>query len=45
MPRGIDMLCGILATFHVGGAYVPIEVDYPLARVKEIIPIVKLNLF
>lgn len=37
MPRGIDMLTAILGTFRAGAAYVPVETDYPLQRVLEII--------
>jgi len=37
LPRGIDMLAGILAIFQAGGAYVPIDIDYPGDRIKEIL--------
>jgi amino acid adenylation domain-containing protein len=37
MPRGIEMLKGILAAFHYGCAYVPIDVDFPGQRVREIL--------
>jgi amino acid adenylation domain-containing protein len=37
MPRGLDMLTSILAVFHAGGAYVPIDVDYPAQRVRNIL--------
>lgn len=37
MPRGLDMLTSILAVFHAGGAYVPIDVDYPAQRIRNIL--------
>ncbi|UXE67975.1 MAG: amino acid adenylation domain-containing protein [Chryseotalea sp. WA131a] len=37
MTRGIDMLVSMLATFHVGGAYVPIDVHLPDQRVAAIL--------
>ncbi|GAB5525194.1 MAG: hypothetical protein Roseis2KO_30660 [Roseivirga sp.] len=37
MPRGIEMLTSILAVFHAGGAYVPIDVEYPEKRIKAIL--------
>ena len=48
MPRGIDMLTAIMGIFAAGGAYVPIETDYPVQRVTEILedseaPIVLVN--
>lgn len=35
--RSINMLAAILAILKVGAAYVPIDVNYPLARIKYII--------
>ncbi|MBT1695441.1 amino acid adenylation domain-containing protein [Fulvivirgaceae bacterium PWU4] len=37
LPRGIGMLTSILAVFHAGGAYVPVDVDFPLQRIQEIL--------
>lgn len=35
--RSIDMLVAILATFKAGGAYIPLDVKYPIDRIKTII--------
>ncbi|MFJ7187066.1 condensation domain-containing protein [Lysinibacillus xylanilyticus] len=35
--RSIDMVVGILATLKAGGAYIPIDVNYPTDRIKEIL--------
>jgi amino acid adenylation domain-containing protein len=37
MPRGIQMAASILAIFRCGCAYVPIDVEYPVERIREII--------
>lgn len=37
MPRGIDFLVSMLAVFQTGAAYIPIDVQYPSARVQEIL--------
>jgi amino acid adenylation domain-containing protein len=37
MSRRIEMVTSIIAIFQAGGAYVPIDVDYPSQRVKEIL--------
>ncbi|MBB5647627.1 non-ribosomal peptide synthetase/type I polyketide synthase [Pedobacter cryoconitis] len=37
MPRSIEMLVGILGVFQAGGGYVPIDVDYPKERIREIL--------
>lgn len=37
MPRSIETLYSMLAIFHLGAAYIPIDVYNPLHRVKEII--------
>ena len=37
LPRGIEMLTGIIATFHFGGAYIPIDMDFPVQRMMEIL--------
>jgi amino acid adenylation domain-containing protein/non-ribosomal peptide synthase protein (TIGR01720 family) len=37
LPRGIDMLISILAVFQSGGAYLPVETDYPVHRVEQIL--------
>jgi amino acid adenylation domain-containing protein len=36
MERSIDMLAAILGVFKAGGAYIPIDTNYPLNRVKAI---------
>lgn len=37
MERGIDMLACILAAFQAGAAYVPVDIDYPVKRIHEIL--------
>lgn len=37
LPRGIGMLETILAVFHCGCAYVPIDHEFPRERVREIL--------
>lgn len=37
MPRGIEMLTSILSILRVGSAYVPMDVDYPKERIKDIL--------
>jgi amino acid adenylation domain-containing protein len=37
MPRGVDMLGGILTAFQTGCAYVPVDTEFPLQRVKEVL--------
>jgi amino acid adenylation domain-containing protein/non-ribosomal peptide synthase protein (TIGR01720 family) len=37
MPNGIEFLSTVMAAFQLGCAYVPIDVSYPEARVREII--------
>lgn len=37
LPRSIDTLSCILATFQAGAAYVPIDIHFPLKRVEAII--------
>jgi tyrocidine synthetase-3 len=37
MPRSLDMLVSILATFQAGKAYIPLDVDYPVQRIEEIL--------
>lgn len=34
LPRSVEMVVGILATFIVGGAYVPIDPSYPKDRIS-----------
>jgi len=34
MERSIEMIIGIIATFKAGGAYIPIDVEYPKDRIK-----------
>src|SRR5262249_16573921 len=35
--RGLDMIIGLLGILKSGAAYIPIEPDYPLFRIKNII--------
>jgi len=37
MPRSIEMLTAIVATFYVGAAYIPIDTGFPSQRVQEIL--------
>lgn len=37
LPRGTDMLTAIIATFYAGGAYVPIDINFPAQRIEEIL--------
>lgn len=37
LPRGIDMLKSILAAFSCGCPYVPIDLDFPRDRVRDIL--------
>lgn len=36
-PRGIDLLVGVLATFKAGGAFVPIDPEWPEQRIRGIL--------
>jgi amino acid adenylation domain-containing protein len=33
LPRGIEMMVGLLGIFKAGGAYLPLDPDYPKARI------------
>ncbi len=37
LKRGLEMLIAILGVFKAGGAYLPLEVDYPENRVENIL--------
>lgn len=37
MPRGIDMLVSMLACFHCGATYLPIDTEIPKKRIETII--------
>jgi amino acid adenylation domain-containing protein len=37
LGRGIDMLTSMLAIFHCGAVYVPVDIDFPEQRIEEII--------
>lgn len=37
MPRGVETLISILAIFQAGSIYVPLDIDYPIERIKEIL--------
>jgi polyketide synthase PksJ len=37
IPRCIDMVIGIIAILKTGAAYLPIEMDYPKARIRYLI--------
>ena len=34
LPRGLDMVTAVLATWWCGAAYLPLDPDYPLARLE-----------
>ncbi|WP_394275190.1 amino acid adenylation domain-containing protein [Luteococcus sp.] len=37
LPRSVELLVAVLAVVRAGGAYVPIDPDYPRTRVSEIL--------
>ncbi|MDP1205856.1 AMP-binding protein, partial [Klebsiella pneumoniae] len=37
LPRSVDLVVAILAVVRVGAAYVPIDVQYPDARIQYIL--------
>jgi len=37
MDRSVEMLVAIWAIFKSGGAYLPIDPDYPVARIKQLV--------
>jgi amino acid adenylation domain-containing protein len=44
LPRSIDMLVGIFAIMKAGGAYLPIDIDYPEKRLEFIIKDSQMNI-
>jgi amino acid adenylation domain-containing protein/non-ribosomal peptide synthase protein (TIGR01720 family) len=36
-PRGIDLIIGLLAIFKTGGVYVPLDSEYPRARLSHML--------
>ncbi|MDI9508396.1 MAG: amino acid adenylation domain-containing protein [Bacillota bacterium] len=44
IQRSVDLIIGIVAILKVGAAYVPIEVDYPIERIKNIVKAGELKL-
>lgn len=37
LPRSADLVAALLAVWHAGGCYVPVDPDYPAARVRSVI--------
>ncbi|MER5771903.1 amino acid adenylation domain-containing protein [Streptomyces sp. NPDC001985] len=37
LPRGVDLVTGMLAVWKAGGAYVPLDPEYPAARLRHIL--------
>ncbi|MFH8408847.1 amino acid adenylation domain-containing protein [Streptomyces sp. NPDC018019] len=37
LPRGVDMIAGLLAVWKAGGAYVPLDPDYPADRLAYMV--------
>ncbi|MGA9870970.1 MAG: amino acid adenylation domain-containing protein [Rhodococcus sp. (in: high G+C Gram-positive bacteria)] len=37
LPRGVDMVAALLATLDVGASFVPIDVRYPIARIRHML--------
>ncbi|ELR72267.1 Long-chain-fatty-acid--CoA ligase [Fulvivirga imtechensis AK7] len=35
--RSVDMLAGILGIFKSGGTYIPLSVEYPVARIEQVL--------
>ncbi|MDE2119255.1 MAG: amino acid adenylation domain-containing protein, partial [Betaproteobacteria bacterium] len=44
LPRGADMLAAQLAVWQCGAAYVPLDPDYPQARLRDMIDDARLSL-
>ncbi|WP_203791713.1 AMP-binding protein, partial [Paractinoplanes rishiriensis] len=37
LPRSVDLVVALLAVWRAGGAYVPVDVDYPADRVRYVV--------
>ncbi|WP_447040836.1 amino acid adenylation domain-containing protein [Streptomyces sp. DSM 118878] len=37
VPRSVELVVALLAVHKVGGAYVPVDVDYPVERVRYVV--------
>ncbi|MFD0969297.1 non-ribosomal peptide synthetase [Plantactinospora endophytica] len=37
LPRSVDLIAGLLAIVKAGGAYLPIEPDYPAERIRTVL--------
>ncbi|WP_308016545.1 amino acid adenylation domain-containing protein, partial [Jidongwangia harbinensis] len=37
LPRSVDLVVALLAVWRAGGAYVPVDVDYPADRVRYVL--------
>jgi acyl carrier protein len=37
LPRGIPLLTGLLAILHAGATYVPVDIDLPIQRIREML--------
>ncbi|MCI4061476.1 amino acid adenylation domain-containing protein [Micromonospora sp. R77] len=37
LPRSVDLVAALVAVWKAGGAYIPVDPDYPAARVRSVI--------